>query len=80
MTPGEMIAVAVTLTLALVGSVVGGIIWGIRLEGKVTQLGKESDTNAFKIDQIDSKIVQELASLNKTVARIEGYLQATKEA
>jgi hypothetical protein len=72
--------------LDLVLVVIGIIIWAIRQEGKIGHLedklnGTQRDVDDLRTrhESLDSKIVQELASLKESVARIEGYLKAKTE-
>ena len=65
---------------------IGVIVWLVRLEGKVnhnTKLieydQKRVDMLSSKLEAFDSKIMDELASLRESVARIEGYLRKTQE-
>ena len=64
-----------------IGSLVGVIIWFIRLEGRVKAcekfgdlLGKEIDAVIIKHEALDSRIVEELARVRESLARIEGSM------
>lgn len=69
-----------------VSSLVGVIIWFIRLEGRVKacekfgdMLGKEIDNVIIKHEALDSRVVEELARIRESLARIEGGLQIPKQ-
>lgn len=70
----------------LILAVVAGIVWLVRLEGRVRHVDeKQRETQNDVADlrtrheTLDSRIVYELASLKESVARIEGYLKAKTE-
>lgn len=69
----------------LVGSAIAFIVWLIRLEGRVAQgdrdhaeTTKQIDILITKHDSLDSKVVEELARVRESLARIEGALGASK--
>lgn len=63
----------------IVISVIGFIVWLVRLEGKVRYQEKELASVRAHVDALDSQVVEKLTGLEKAVARIEGYLQAKTE-
>ena len=72
------------LTVALAG--IGGVVWLVRLEGRVNHNSKliEYEQKArevltAKFEALDSKLVEKLSEVEKSLARIEGYLQKAKE-
>lgn len=74
------------IIIALFTQLIAFIIWLVRLEGRVNygeksqaQIMAEVKALEVKHDSLDSKIVQELAKLRESVARIEGLLQGAKE-
>ena len=69
----------------IIGSALGIVIWLIRLEGRVIQgdrdhseTTKQIDILRTKHDSLDSKVVEELARVRESLARIEGVLGASK--
>ena len=59
----------------------GAVIWFTRLEGKISshdqfiaRLEKDLDTLTVKHENLDSKLVQQLADVRESLARIEGAL------
>lgn len=71
--------------ISLIGSIVGAIVWLVRLEGKVLSLEKqiaiaqkEVDSLQIKHEALDSKVVEQLASVRESLARIEGALGVKK--
>ncbi len=75
-----------TPSMDLILVVIGAVIWAIRQEGKISHLadklnGTQRDVDDLRVrhENLDSKIVQELAHLKESVARIEGYLKAKTE-
>ena len=68
------------------GSIVGVIVWIIRLEGKVLNSEKRLDANEKRIthvegqvENIESGLTKELSEVKQALARIEGYLKAKSE-
>lgn len=66
-------------------SVVGFIVWLIRLEGKVYSLNeanketqKDVDNLRAKQEAVDEKISLELKEINQRLAQIEGFLLRPK--
>jgi hypothetical protein len=67
--------------IAVIGVCVSGIVWLIRLEGVVKADRRETDILRSDIEDLrhrhealDSKVVEKLSIIEKTLARIEGYL------
>lgn len=78
-------------------SLIGVIVWFVRLEGRVNynekvneqrSEAKQAQIDAIKAqftelrvkhDELDSKIVNELAKVREGLARIEGFLQRSKD-
>jgi len=67
-------------------SIVGLIVWLIRLEGRVnthekdiTRLDKAQEIQSVKHDELDSRLVEQLAQVRESLARIEGALGVKKE-
>jgi len=61
--------------------VMGGIVWLVRLEGRVSEcyryvgaVDKRIDVLSTKHDSLDSKTVEQLAQVRESLARIEGAL------
>jgi hypothetical protein len=57
----------------------GFIIWMVRLEGKVNHAEQSIRELTVKHESLDSELVKKLASLETSIARIEGYLKAKNE-
>ena len=64
----------------IVGSI-GLIVWLVRLEGRVNQVDrdyraieKRVDALTIKHEELDSKLVGQLADVRESLARIEGKL------
>lgn len=60
---------------------IGLIVWLVRLEGKtsnneksIERVEKQADALEIKHEQLDSKLVQQLAAVREALARIEGAL------
>ena len=66
---------------AIMAAIVGLIVWLVRLEGKtsanekaIERVEKQVDSLEIKHEQLDSKLVQQLAAVREALARIEGAL------
>jgi len=64
----------------------GGLIWGLRLEGEVkmnkrltANAQSDIDTLRVKHEALDSKVLEKISQIQQTVARIEGMLEARNE-
>lgn len=67
-------------------SAISGIVWLVRLEGKVShnakltdECQKDVDNLRVKVETIDSSIVKELTEIKVTLAKIDGYISSIKE-
>ena len=65
----------------IMAAIVGLIVWLVRLEGKtsanekaIERVEKQVDSLEIKHEQLDSKLVQQLAAVREALARIEGAL------
>lgn len=65
----------------IIAALIGLIVWLVRLEGKHTtnekaieRVEKQADALEIKHEQLDSKLVQQLAAVREALARIEGAL------
>lgn len=65
---------------------IAGIVWLVRIEGKhlvlekqIVVCQKEVDSLQIKHEALDSKVVEQLASVRESLARIEGALGVKKE-
>jgi len=65
---------------------IGVTVWLVRLEGKhlvlekqIVVCQKEVDLLQIKHEALDSKVVEQLASVRESLARIEGALGVKKE-
>lgn len=65
----------------IIAAIVGLIVWLVRLEGKnssnekaIERVEKQVDSLEIKHEQLDSKLVQQLAAVREALARIEGAL------
>lgn len=70
----------------IITAIVGVTVWLVRLEGKqlliekqVAICQKEVDSLQIKHEALDSKVVEQLASVRESLARIEGALGVSKE-
>lgn len=66
---------------APISATFGLIVWLVRLEGKssnneksIERIEKQADALEIKHEQLDSKLVQQLAAVREALARIEGAL------
>lgn len=62
-------------------AMIGLVVWLVRLEGKtdnnekyIERVEKQTDALEIKHEQLDSKLVQQLADVRESLARIEGAL------
>ena len=67
--------------LILLSSLIGLIVWLVRLESKISscekhldRIEKKTDVLEFKHEQLDTKLVRQLADVREALARIEGAL------
>jgi hypothetical protein len=67
-------------------SMVGYIVWLVRLEGRISQvdkdvvgLDKHLSELAAKHDSLDSKVVEQLSDVRESLARIEGALGVNRK-
>lgn len=74
----------VVITLGL--SAIAGIVWLVRLEGRVNHadkrieyMEKRNEVVEAKVEVLDGHVVEELSKLRESVARIEGYLKKANE-
>jgi hypothetical protein len=70
--------------LPFVLAVIGAIVWLVRLEGKTdaaiksnTETQKDIDELRIRHEGLDSKIVEQLARVRESLARLEGYFSAS---
>lgn len=59
----------------IVISFIALIIWSVRLEGKVSFAEKEISELKIKHDNLDSALVNKIGEIEKSLARIEGWLK-----
>lgn len=69
----------------LLSAIVGLVVWLVRLEGKtsnnektIERIEKQADALEIMHQQLDSKLVQQLAAVREALARIEGKLGIEK--
>jgi hypothetical protein len=62
------------------------IVWMIRLEGKTNYNLKLTEQNERSLDELrikhenlDSKVVEKLSGIEKSLARVEGFLSRSKD-
>ena len=67
--------------LFVVASAIGAIVWNVRLEGKVSFLGRENANLKERLDRveerqslIESDIAKELKQVQVELAQIKGFL------
>ena len=60
-------------------AVIAAIVWFVRLEGRLTQVQKETDRLTVKVETIDSALVSELTQIKVQLAEIKGVLAYQKE-
>ena len=65
----------------IMSAAIGLIVWLVRLDGKtsnnekaIERVEKQADALEIKHEQLDSKLVQQLAAVREALARIEGAL------
>lgn len=58
--------------------IVALIAWAVRLESKVQFLTRDNHTLSKKHDALDKQVLEELASVRESLARIEGRLSVGK--
>jgi hypothetical protein len=70
--------------LPFVLAVIGAIVWLVRLEGKTdaaiksnTETQKDIDELRIRHEGLDSKIVEQLARVRESLARLEGYFSGS---
>lgn len=61
------------------GTIVGFIVWIVRLEGKVLSAEKRLSHVEGQVENIESGLTKELGEVKQSLARIEGYLKAKAE-
>lgn len=64
----------------LFGSVIGFIVWLVRLEGKTLNNEKRLDHAECQLETLENGLTKELAEVKQSLARIEGYLKAKAES
>ena len=65
--------------LTTILSIVGLIVWLVRLEGKTIQNEKRLSHLETEVEAMNSGLVKELTEVKQALARIEGYLKAKSE-
>jgi hypothetical protein len=68
------IAVIFQSVWPVLGCICAGVIWLIRLEGKVKYIDRDLVILTEKHENLDSKIVNELSEIKQSLARLEGWL------
>jgi hypothetical protein len=63
----------------VITGIIGLIVWLVRLEGKTLNNEKRIDHLDQQVNTMEGALVKELSDVKQSLARIEGYLQATKE-
>lgn len=63
----------------LIATIVGFVVWLVRLEGKTTNNDKRLCHLEVEVEQMNSGISKELTQVKEALARIEGYLKAKAE-
>lgn len=60
---------------------IAGIVWLVRLEGKINQVEKLNDNTQKDVDDLrirhealDERLMRKLSEIEKSLARIEGFL------
>lgn len=69
----------VLVGLTMLGMGICGIVWLVRLEGKIGNVEKRVDLVESHVSNIDSKIALELREMNTRLAHIEGFLKKPME-
>lgn len=66
----------------LIVAVLGFVVWLVRLEGKVAQVGRlvdeaQKDVDVLRVNHetLSSKIVEQLSEVKQSLARLEGALE-----
>lgn len=72
--------------ITLAGLALAGVISHVRLEGRVNQAEKSNEQTDKKVDSLtikhealDSKVLEQIAQMRESLARIEGWLQRDDE-
>jgi len=60
-------------------SLMGLVIWLVRMEGKTLNNEKRLDHAEAQLDNLESGLVKEINEVKITLARIESYLKAKAE-
>jgi hypothetical protein len=67
-------------------TVIGGIVWLVRLEGKVdanekanTRTQSAVDATNIEVQAINSKVLEKISQIQQAVAKIEGMLEAKND-
>lgn len=74
------------IVLGICGALIGGLIWGIRLEGLVKQCSrdleraeKNHENLVNKHETLEHKIMEKVSAVCESLARIEEKLKSKKE-
>lgn len=66
---------------AMVSGLILGVVWLVRLEGKIhaavnanVETQKDVDELRVKHEQLDSKVLEQLSEIKQSLARLEGSL------
>ena len=60
-------------------SIIGFIVWLVRLEGKTNHNDKRLAHVEAQVENLESGLVKEMTEVKQALARIEGYLKAKAE-
>jgi hypothetical protein len=60
-------------------SLLGLIVWLVRMEGKTTHNEKRISHLETQVETMESGLVKEMSEVKQALARIEGYLKAKSE-
>jgi cell division protein FtsL len=66
--------------MSILVTVIGVIVWLVRLEGKILNSEKRIAHMETEIEAMNSGLVKELGEVRQALARIEGYLKAKSES
>jgi hypothetical protein len=73
------------LILTASGMLLGGVVWLVRLEGKIMQVERSNQETQKDVDDLrvrhealDERLMEKLSHIEKSLARIEGHLEGPR--
>lgn len=64
--------------LPIATTALGGLVWLIRIEGRINYAEKTLDRLQIKHEELENKIMDKLSVIEKSISRLEGMMMKDK--